>query len=88
MHKTNIHIPSLGGSNAFTRTLSKEDVKICVAVEEAFTEAERCSEEKVSHTQSLSQTSSSRDCSIVSSNTDQVLLSPGSMPGTMPWTLR
>ncbi|CAG8887117.1 unnamed protein product [Penicillium egyptiacum] len=46
MHKTNIHIPGLGGSNAFTRTLSKEDVKICVAVEEAFTEPERCSEEK------------------------------------------
>ncbi|KAJ5950967.1 uncharacterized protein N7479_009380 [Penicillium vulpinum] len=46
MSRTNIHIPSLGGSNAFTRTLSKEDVKICVAVEEAFTEPERCSEEK------------------------------------------
>jgi hypothetical protein len=57
MHKTNIHIPGLGGSNAFTRTLSKDDVKVCVAVEEAFTEAERCSEEKVS----LSQTSS-QDC--------------------------
>ena len=52
MNKTNIHIPGLGGSNAFTRTLSKDDVKICVAVEEAFTEAERCSEEKVSQSQS------------------------------------
>jgi hypothetical protein len=28
MNKTNIHIPGLGGSNAFTRTLSKDDVKI------------------------------------------------------------
>lgn len=48
MDQTNIHIPGLGGSNAFTRTLSKNDVKICVAVEEAFTVPERCSEEKVS----------------------------------------
>ncbi|KAJ5482087.1 hypothetical protein N7475_000899 [Penicillium sp. IBT 31633x] len=46
MDQTNIHIPGLGGSNAFTRTLSKNDVKICVAVEEAFTVPERCSEEK------------------------------------------
>ncbi|KAJ5794089.1 hypothetical protein N7457_000688 [Penicillium paradoxum] len=46
MHQANIHIPGLGGSNAFTRTLSKEDVEICVAVEKAFIEAERCSEEK------------------------------------------
>lgn len=60
MTQTNIHIPSLGGTNAFTRTLNKEDVKICAAVEEAFTEAERCSEEKVS--QSLSQISNFQDC--------------------------
>ncbi|KAJ5135761.1 uncharacterized protein N7515_005039 [Penicillium bovifimosum] len=46
MTKTNIHIPGLAGLNAYTRTLSIDDVKICVSVEEAFTEAERCSEEK------------------------------------------
>lgn len=44
---TNIHIPGLAGANAFTRPLNKEDVDICVNVEQAFTEAERCSKEKV-----------------------------------------
>ena len=47
MDQTNIHIPGLAGANAFTRTLNKEDVDICVDVEQAFIEAERCSREKV-----------------------------------------
>lgn len=47
MDQLNIHIPGLAGANAFTRTLNKDDVDICVAVEEAFVEAERCSKEKV-----------------------------------------
>lgn len=47
MSQANIHIPGLAGANAFTRTLNKEDVDICVSVEQAFTEAERCSKEKV-----------------------------------------
>ncbi|CAI7568598.1 unnamed protein product [Penicillium bialowiezense] len=46
MSQANIHIPGLAGANAFTRTLNKEDVDICVSVEQAFTEAERCSKEK------------------------------------------
>jgi hypothetical protein len=47
MSQRTIHIPSLGNTNAFTRTLSIDDLKSCVIVESAFTEPERCSEEKV-----------------------------------------
>ncbi|KAJ5767114.1 uncharacterized protein N7511_004730 [Penicillium nucicola] len=46
MTQTNIHIPSLGNTNVFTRTLSIDDLKSCVIVESAFSEQERCSEEK------------------------------------------
>ncbi|CAG8216878.1 unnamed protein product [Penicillium olsonii] len=46
MSQTSIHIPGLAGTKAFTRPLNKEDVDICVNVEQAFTEAERCSKEK------------------------------------------
>ncbi|KAJ5561928.1 hypothetical protein N7535_003609 [Penicillium sp. DV-2018c] len=45
--KTNIHIPGLAGLNAYTRTLSTDDVKTCVSIEEAFPVPERCSEEKL-----------------------------------------
>lgn len=48
MTQTPIQIPGLANANAFTRTLNQEDVDICVRVESAFTEAERCSREKVS----------------------------------------
>jgi hypothetical protein len=60
MDQTNIHIPGLAGANAFTRTLNKDDVDICVDVEQAFTEAERCSREKVNrnHTKTKSQSQS------------------------------
>lgn len=47
MSLAGIDLIALRGLNAFTRTLTAQDVNNCVSVEQAFPEHERCSEEKV-----------------------------------------